>query len=149
MILFRRRILFPWLLSALVMMGISYVWHGVALTDIADLRMDMWLYFTLTGLAYLLIGLVLTFGMHFLLAREWISMKTAFPAKAMMAGAVAGVGVYLVVLASGLSFASHGIQHVVVDLVWQVVEQAVGGLMVGLGIVYDMHRNFMEAERAH
>lgn len=147
--LFRRRILFPWLLSALVMMGISYVWHGLVLTDMADLQMDLWLYFCLTGLAYLLVGLLLTSGVHFLLAREWITLKAAFPVKAMMAGAVSGVGVYVIMFAFGLSFAGHGIQHVVVDLLWQVVEQGIGGLMVGLGIVYDLHRNFLEAERAH
>lgn len=148
MLLFKRRILFPWLLSAVVMFVISYVWHGITLTDISDLRMELWLYLLLSGLAYLVIGLLLTLGVHFLLAREWIIMKNAFPMKSMLAGAGAGVVVYMVILASGLSFASQGIQHAVVDLLWQVVEQAVGGLMVGLGIVYDLHRNFMEAERA-
>lgn len=149
MLLFKRRILFPWLLSAIVMMAISYAWHGLALTDIMDLKIELWLYLVLTGLAYLVIGLLLTLGVHFLIAREWISMKTAFPVKTMFAGAAAGVVVYLFALVSGLSFASHGIQHAVVDLLWQLVEQGIGGLMVGLGIVYDMHRSFMEAEQAH
>lgn len=131
------------------MMALSYAWHGLALTDIADLKMDLWLYLVLTGLAYLIIGLVLTLGVHFLLAREVITMKTAFPLKTTFVGLVAGVGVYLIALVSGLSFASHGLQHAVVDLLWQVIEQGIGGLMVGLGIVYDLHRSFMEAEQAH
>lgn len=147
--MFRRRILFPWLLSAVVMMGISYAWHGLALTDISDLKIELWLYLVLTGLAYLFIGLVLTLAVHLLIEREWISMKSAFPMKTMFTGTIAGVGVYLVALASGLSFAGHGIQHAVVDLLWQIIEQGIGGLMVGLGIVYDLHRSFMEAERAH
>ena len=32
---------------------------------------------------------------------------------------------------------------------WTGAEQAIGGLMVSLGIIYDMHRSFMEAERVH
>ncbi len=148
-VLLKRRILFPWLLSSLVMAGISYVWHGLALTDISDLRMDLGLYLGLSGLAYLFIGLLLTLAIHLCIAREWISLKVGFPLKSMLVGSGIGVLIYLVVLLSGLSFASHGIQHVVVDLIWQVIEQAIGGLMVSLGIVYDMHRSFMEAERAH
>ena len=35
--LFKRRILCPWLLSAVVMFGLSYVWHGLALTDLDEL----------------------------------------------------------------------------------------------------------------
>lgn len=128
---------------------ISYAWHGLALTDISDLRMDLWLYLGLSSAAYLLIALVLTLLVHWGIAKEWISLKMGFHWKAMMVGAMVGVTIYLVVLLSGLSFASHGIEHVVVDLIWQVVEQSVGGLMVSLGIVYDLHRSFMEAERAH
>lgn len=149
MFLFKRRILFPWLLSAVVMMGISYAWHGLALTDISELKIELWLYLVLTGLAYLFIGLVLTLVVHLLIEREWISMKTAFPVKTMFAGTIVGVVVYLIALVSGLSFADHGIQHAVVDLLWQIIEQGIGGLMVGLGIVYDIHRSFLEAERAH
>ena len=37
--------------------------------------------------------------------------------------------------------------HIVVDILWQMLEQALGGLMVSLGI-YDMHRAFLEHERA-
>jgi hypothetical protein len=110
---------------------------------------DPWLYLGLSSLAYLCIGLILTLTIHFLIAREWLSLKTAFQLKAMLVGGGIGVPVYLVMLLSGLSFASHGIEHVVVDLIWQIIEQAIGGLMVSLGIIYDLHRSFMEAERVH
>jgi len=148
MILLKRRILAPWLLSAVVMMVISFAWHGLALTDISDLRMDRRLYFGLSTLAYLIIALAITRMVQFLIMREWISLKGPFPVKAMFVGGATGIVVYLAILAMGLSFASRGMQHAVVDFAWQVVEQSVGGLMVGLGIIYDLHRNFMEAERA-
>lgn len=130
------------------MAGLSYVWHGVALTDVAELRMSGLKYAGVSAVVYLVLAMVLTWTVHFFLGREWINLKGAFPLKAVVLGAVFGAGVYLLVLFTGLSFADHGVHHVVVDLIWQVVEQSVGGLMVGLGIVYDLHRSFMEAERA-
>jgi TRAP-type mannitol/chloroaromatic compound transport system permease small subunit len=63
-------------------------------------------------------------------------------------GAVVGFMVYLLVFTLGMSFASHALRHVVVDVLWQMFEQAIGGLLVSLGIIYDMHRSFLEAERA-
>lgn len=131
------------------MFGLSYVWHGVALTDISELRMDMPTYLGLTGLAYLLIGLGLVLVVRFCIGRELISLKSGFPLMSMVVGGAAGFVVYLTMFASGMSFASHGLQHVLVDALWQIFEQAIGGLMVSLGIIYDMHRSFMEAERAH
>jgi hypothetical protein len=40
------------------------------------------------------------------------------------------------------------LRHVLVDVLWQVFEQAIGGLAVSLGMIYGMHRSFMEAEHA-
>jgi hypothetical protein len=48
-----------------------------------------------------------------------------------------------------MSFAKAGAVHVVIDALWQMLEQGVGGLVVSLGLIYDMHRRFMENERAH
>jgi TRAP-type mannitol/chloroaromatic compound transport system permease small subunit len=56
--------------------------------------------------------------------------------------------VYLVIFVLGMSFAKNGMAHVVVDIIWQMVEQSIGGLMVSLGIIYDMHQRFIEQERA-
>ncbi|MBP8822478.1 MAG: hypothetical protein KBH07_02395 [Flavobacteriales bacterium] len=148
MLVFKRRFLVPWLLSTVAMAGLSYAWHGWALNDVADLRMGLQKYLGISALVYLMLALVLTLLVHIMLVREWVSLKGAFPVKAMMVGAAFGTVVYLLVLLSGLSFADQGMHHVVVDLLWQVAEQGAGGLMVGLGVVYDLHRSFMEAERA-
>ena len=111
--------------------------------------MNLYGYLSLSAVAYLFIGFGLVMLVRICIMREWISLKTGFPLMSMLVGAVVGIMVYLVMLASGLSFASHGLQHVVVDAFWQMFEQAIGGLMVSLGIIYDMHRSFMEAEHAH
>lgn len=130
------------------MYGSSYVWHGLALNDLADLEYSLLLYFVWTALAYTLLGALLTFLVHQAILHEWVSLKRAFPVSCMLLGGVAGVAVYGVIHLSGLSFADADAVHLVVDLTWQVVEQAIGGLMVAIGLIYDMHRTFMETEQA-
>lgn len=146
--LLRRFILLPWLLSSFTMFGLSYVWHGLVLSDLQEIRIPMPLYFVLAGVVYLLLGLALTFGVHKAVQYEWISLKKAFPFTSMLLGSVMGFAVYLVIFVLGMSFAKGGTVHMVVDALWQMVEQAVGGLMVSLGIIYDMHQRFLEQERA-
>jgi len=147
--LWRRRILLPWLLSAVVMYGLSFAWHGLALTDLQELRIPLALYLCLSGVVYLLIGLGLTVAVHQCVAHEWISLRKAFPLMSMLLGAAIGFVVYLVVFILGMSFASKGFVHIVVDILWQMLEQGLGGLMVSLGLIYDMHRHFLESERAN
>lgn len=145
--LFRRYILLPWLLSAVVMFVLSYVWHGVILKDLQDIRIPLTLYLTLAGIVYLVIGLGLTIATHKALEHEWIDLKGAFPFTAFLLGAAGGFFVYLVIFVLGMSFTKSGLVHVVADVIWQMVEQGVGGTMVSLGIIYDIRQRFLEEER--
>lgn len=146
--LLERRILLPWVLSAVVMYGLSYVWHGIALTDLSELKVPLALYLTLSGVVYLLIGLGITVAVHQCIRHEWISLRSGFPLMSIGVGAIIGFVVYLLVLTLGMSFASGQLRHILVDVLWQMFEQGLGGLMVGLGIIYDIHRSFLETERA-
>lgn len=144
----QRRILLPWVLSSVVMYALSYVWHGLALTDLSELKIPLPAYLALSAVAYLLIGLGITVAVHQAIQHSWISLKSGFPMMSILVGAIIGFIVYLLVLTLGMSFASGQLRHVVIDVLWQMFEQGLGGLMVGLGIIYDMHRSFLEAERA-
>lgn len=143
-----RHILVPFVASALVMFGLSFVWHGIALNDLSELKTPLALYLTLSGLVYLVIGLLMTGMMHFMLAHEWIKLRNGFPFKGLLFGAVVGFMVYLVAFIFGMSFTDHNMVHVVVDAIWQMVEQGLGGMVVSFGIIYDLHQSFLESERA-
>ena len=56
MFLFSRRYLLPWLISAIVMFGLSYLWHGLLLRDLQELKVPLGLYLGLSGLVYLVVG---------------------------------------------------------------------------------------------
>jgi hypothetical protein len=147
--LLRRHILLPWLLSALVMFALSYVWHGVVLLDLQDIRIPLTLYLVLAGLVYLILGLGITILTHLAIDYEWITFKGPFPFMCFLIGAAVGFFVYLVIFVLGMSFTKSGVVHMVVDVLWQMVEQGVGGLMVSLGIIYDMRQSFLEDEQGH
>lgn len=147
--LLKRYILLPWLLSAVVMFALSYVWHGVVLKDLEELRVPLTLYLVLAGLVYLILGLLLTICSHKAIEYEWISFKGPFPLMNFLIGAAVGFVVYLVIFVLGMSFTKAGMVHMVVDVIWQMVEQGIGGLMVSLGIIYDMRQSFLEDERGN
>ena len=149
MIQFKRFILLPWLLATTVMFGLSYLWHGLLLSDLQELQIPLALYFVLAFIVYLVLGLGITIAAHKAVQYEFISLKRAFPLMVMLLAAAIGFFVYLVIFVLGMSFAKHGVVHVVVDVLWQMVEQGLGGLMVSLGMIYDMHQRFLDQERAH
>jgi hypothetical protein len=144
----RRFILLPTLLATVVMFGVSYLWHGVILKDLQDLQIPLTLYLILSGIVHLCIGLVLTVCTHKAIEYEWISLKGPFPLMAFLIGAASGFFVFLVIFILGISFTKGGVVHVVVDILWQMLEQGLGGLAVSLGIIYDMRQSFLEDERA-
>ena len=143
-----RGFIVPWLLSAAVMYGLSYVWHGIALTDLQELKIPLGLYLGLAALVYVIIGFAITSLVHFSIQHEWISLKRAFPLMSFATGGAFGFVVFLLVYILGMSFAEHGAMHAAVDAIWQMVEQGIGGVMVSFGIIYDLHRQFMESEKA-
>jgi hypothetical protein len=131
------------------MFALSCLWHGVALTDLDELRMPLGLYFGLAGVAYLLIALGISIAVRQGVLRQWISLKRGFPLTSTMVGVAIGAIVYLLVFTLGLSFAGHELRHVILDALWQMFEQGIGGLVVSAGMIYIMHRSFIEGERAH
>lgn len=130
------------------MYGFSYLWHGMLLSDLQEISIPVWLYMVLAGLVYIVLGLVLTIGTHKAVQYEWISLKGAFPLWTTLLAAALGFFVYLVIFVLGITFAKGGAMHMVVDVLWQMFEQGMGGLAVSLGIIYDMHQRFLEQERA-
>ncbi len=145
--LLQRHILLPALFSAVLMFGLSYLWHGVLLKDLEGAQIPLGFYLLLAALVYLVIGFGLTFFIHKAIEQEWISLKVGFPLKCLLVGAVGGFLVYIGVFVMGFSYAKHGVVHLVADVLWQMFEQGMGGLAVSGGIIYDLYKRFLEEEQ--
>jgi MFS family permease len=112
------------------MFAISYVWHGVVLNDFDRISYPFQVYLVSAAVVYLVVG--------FLMCRIFIAefldryAEKAIP-RGLMTGAGLGVIVFMSTLVFGVSF-SQGFdpKFLVMDLVWQIFEQTLGGLVIGM-----------------
>lgn len=125
-----KRFYIAWLSASSSMFVLSYIWHGVILNDFSKLPYSEAMFFCLVGLVYLIIGFGLSFTQHIL------KISSARIPKMAAIGGALGFFVYLIAFTLGVSFNAGSITHVVIDFVWQMLEQASGG--VAVAIIYSL-----------
>lgn len=125
-----KRFMIGWLLSAILMFAVSYVWHGLVLNDFARISYPFEIYLVSAGVIYLVIA--------FLMSRIFIAefldrySEKAVP-RGLMTGAATGIIVFMATLVFGVSFSTTADpKMLMMDFVWQAVEQTIGGLSIGL-----------------
>ncbi len=132
--------IFSWLSSAGLMFGLSYLWHGVILNDLVGLPVPLAYYLTLLSIVYLVVAFVLTFIFNY------TSIGEGFTYKGMCIGGALGFFIYLIAFTLGVSFSTNMVEHIVVDFLWQMIEQGVGGGWVGLIFLFAKRRAQMLEE---
>lgn len=121
----KKRFLLSWLLSSILMFALSMFWHGIILNDLKFIPQPHALFYSLAGLVYIVIGFTITFVFTYL------SMGIGIKLKGSLMGIALGFFIYLIAFVLGVSFKGGGAQHIVVDFLWQMIEQGVGGGVVG------------------
>ncbi|MCK6641431.1 MAG: hypothetical protein L6Q81_15220 [Bacteroidia bacterium] len=142
-----KRFMIGWILSALTMFALSYVWHGVILNDYEILSYPFQIYLISAAVVYLVVGFLLTriFIAEFL---DRVSQK-AIP-RGLAAGSALGIIVYMVALVVGVTFnAGLDIKFLLLDVAWQITEQAIGGIIVGLVYIFVFEFVPMPVEQEH
>lgn len=121
----KKRFIVSWFLSSFLMFGLSMFWHGVLLNDLKFIPQPHGLFYALAGLAYIVIGFTITFVFTYL------TMGIGIRLKGFLMGVALGFFIYLIAFVLGVSFKGSGTQHIVVDFLWQMIEQGIGGGVVG------------------
>lgn|SRR5690606_27811138 len=121
----KKRFIVSWFLSSLVMFALGMFWHGVILTDLQFISIPHTLFYSLAVLAYIVIGFALTFVFTYL------SMGIGIKLKGSLMGVALGFFIYLIAFVFGVSFKGSGTHHIIVDFLWQMIEQGIGGGVVG------------------
>lgn len=119
-----KKLFFSWFFTLLSMLTMSYLWHGVVLNDLRNVNYPSWYFFLLLLLVYSIISFVLT------MAFNYAQPKKSAVAKGFIGGAAFGFFLYLVAFTLGVSFKSGETKHIVVDFIWQMIEQGIGGMVV-------------------
>lgn len=119
-----RKLFIAWFSALVSMLGLSYLWHGVLLNDLRNINYPQWYFFFLLLLVYSIIAFILT-GYF-----KYSEPKKNFIPRGFFGGAAFGFFLYLVAFTLGVSFKSSETKHIVVDFVWQMIEQGIGGMVV-------------------
>lgn len=137
-----KRFFLAWILSSLIMFGLSYVWHGVILNDLKRISYPKEIYLTGTIITYLILGFLVT---RIFLMKFPQSVTTKPLLRGMLAGAMLGIATYIVALVVGISYNNTlTFQYILFDLCWQTVEQMLGGITVAFVYISIYEGNPME-----
>ncbi|MBI4946317.1 MAG: hypothetical protein HY840_07945 [Bacteroidetes bacterium] len=136
------RFLLSWILSALVMFSLSYLWHGVFLNDLQRLSYPKGIFLTGCIITYLILGFLVT-KIYLMNYPKSIARKPLV--RGLIAGSVLGVCTYIVSLVVGVSFNyTLTLGNILFDLLWQTVEQTFGGVVVAFVYIWIYEGNPVE-----
>lgn len=133
-----KRFFISCLASSLVMFLLSYVWHGVILTDFSRLSYSKHLFLFFAALVYIIIGFVVTKSIEFKFLEKYFKKQPVI--RGALSGALCGLAFFLIATVVGVSFSTGSkLENMLLDVTWQTIEQCIGGVVVGLThlFVYD------------
>lgn len=128
--IYGKRFYMGWIFTTLVMFGLSYLWHGVFLYDYDMITYNKAIYFTAASIAYIFIGFLVSraFLMPFF---DKITRQPVL--RGFAVGFACGILVYIIATAVHVTFNKDmDLKYLLLDITWQGIEQAFGGMMVGI-----------------
>jgi hypothetical protein len=125
-----KKFVISWIASAVVMFLLFYLWHGLLLNDLRMLSYPLGLFLLFASVVYLIAGAVVSKAYSI----EVFSRITKHPfLRGLLSGSVCGLLFYIIALVVGISFSKNiTMQYMLIDISWQMIEQAIGGFIVGL-----------------
>ncbi len=135
-----KRFLISWLASSITMFSLSYLWHGLFLTDLSRLTYPKQIFLIFAVFVYLVIGFISA------KAIDIKYLETKFKRKPLVKGLVSGacLGFCLIIMSTviGVSFSTGSkLESLLLDVSWQTVEQAIGGMVVGIAHIFVFDEN--------
>jgi hypothetical protein len=120
-----------WIIAAVLMYVAFYFWHGVFLNDLNRITFSKGLFLGLAALVYLVISFVLYKTCESKLLEKYISHPML---RGIISGFMIGFVLFAVVTVLGISFSKNiNVTYILADCAWQIAEQVIGGLIIGLG----------------
>ena len=139
-----KRFFISWVFSAIVMFGLSYLWHGWLLYDLKKVS-HLNLFLSFAAIAYLIIG---AFVARVYTIEYFKNLTRHLFLRGLIVGAVCGFVIFVITIVTGVSFVKNETSSafIFVDMTWQIIEQAVGGFAVGVVHAFVWDDSMMRAE---
>lgn len=123
------RFYLSWILSAITMFVLFYLWHGVFLNDFKRVQFPISWLITFAVFTYLILGA----GTYFLYESRLMKSFRNFILRGIICGGLAGLSLFMIATIVNLSLTRHlSIQHLMIDCTWQIVEQISGSMVIVL-----------------
>lgn len=130
------RFFISWILSALVMFTLFYIWHGVFLNDFKRINFPIIWFVAFAAVTYLIFGA----GIYFLYESFLMKKVRNLFFRGILCGAIAGFSLFMMATIVNISLTRHlSMEHLMVDCVWQIGEQIVGAMVIVLckGLIHE------------
>lgn len=126
-----RRFFISWIASSIVMFALSYIWHGIFLTDFSRLSYPKEIFLVFAAFVYLIIGFISAKAIDAKILENKFKRKPII--KGLVSGACLGFTLFVITYVIGVSFSTGSkIENLLLDGCWQTIEQGIGGVVVGL-----------------
>ena len=113
------------------MFMLSYVWHGIFLTDFSRLSYPKEIFLIFACFVYLIIGFVVAKAIDINMLDKHFKRKPIL--RGAIVGAALGFSFFIISAVIGVSFSTGSkIENLLLDVSWQVIEQCFGGMVVGV-----------------
>lgn len=123
------RFFLSWIISAVVMFSLFYLWHGVFLNDFKRIQFPLTWFVTFAALTYLILGA----GLYMLFESRLMKRLRNLTVRGLICGVITGFSLFMIATIINISLTSQlTMKHLLVDAVWQMSEQIVGAMVVVL-----------------
>lgn len=133
--MFSKRLIISCIASSLAMFLLSYVWHGILLTDFSRLNYSKHLFLFFAAVVYMIIGFVVSKSIDARILEKYFKRRPVI--RGAIAGAACGLAFFMIATVVGISFSTGPtLENMLLDITWQTIEQTVGGIVAGLTHVF-------------
>ena len=139
---FGLRFFLSWLLSAIVMFLLFYIWHGIFLNDFKRLQFPLAWFVAFAALTYLVLGV----GIYFLFESRLMKKFRNLFVRGAISGAISGFGLFMVATIIHISLTRElSAQHLLIDCAWQMSEQVIGSMIIVVLKIFILEPEHAEA----
>ncbi|MEO6883942.1 MAG: hypothetical protein ABI199_07945 [Bacteroidia bacterium] len=137
--MFTKKFFTAWIVSSVVMFSAFYLWHGVLLNDLSHSPYPKTIFLAVASFVYLIIGFALNSVYESRLMEKFPKKPRL---KGLIIGAICGAIIYFMSVVIGVSFNGGMTRvNVLINITWQMAEQALGGISIGFIHVSVFRRN--------
>jgi Na+/alanine symporter len=121
------RFFVSWLLCAVTMFSLFYLWHGVFLNDLKRIQFPLSWFVTFAAFSYL----IFSAGIYFLFESQIMKRFENVFVRGVVCGIVAGFSLFMIATVIHISLTRNlDMAHLMMNCVWQVSEQTIGVMVM-------------------